>query len=293
MHCGLSEIKNMKNIDRFKRDLTSTFHQMVDKLMDLTENDNFDYNENLILSHESHVINQKLQTFSDQSALPYCFIMVKNKILCATEAFKCLTVLERKLLNLLLSNNLMKKQEIPIYLPILSPFLAYRLVNLPLIKDVTIGIICGQNPPIAQIDILLQEFWPNSYDELLMAANLKMPSSISIDSIVLGYLIVNVVSKKYIMSNYNNQTTNRKQVHRTQILVAFFNQFELLVDDCYNDDPVTINELYFVSDYHKCHALLKGENILCVLYSNVPTYSMRHLSEEIIKNIVSDKKIIW
>lgn len=292
MHCGLTEIKNVKNIDRFKRDLTSTFHQMVDKLMDLAEHDTFDYNENLILNHETHVVNQKLQNFSDQSALPYCFIMVKNKILCATEAFKCLTVLEKKLLNLLLSNNLMQKREIPIYLPILSPFLAYRLVNLPLIKDVTIGIICGQNPPLEEIDILSQEFWQNSYDDLMLSTNLKVPSSIAIDSIVLGYLVVNIMSKKYIISNYSNQTTNRKQVHRTQILVAFFNQFELLVD-CFKDDPATINELYFVSDYHKCHAMFKGENILCVLYSNIPTYAMRHCSEDILGRIVSDKKIIW
>lgn len=85
MHCGLKEIRSFKNnIDRFKRDLTSSFHQMIEKLIDSCENDIFDFNEG-ILSQEVQHIHHKLQSFSDHSSLPYCFLLVRNKILCGTE----------------------------------------------------------------------------------------------------------------------------------------------------------------------------------------------------------------
>lgn len=294
MHCGLKEIRSIKNIERFKRDLTSSFHQMIEKLIDQAESDIYDYNEG-IMCHEAQVINHKLQTFSDHSSLPYCFILVRNKILCATEAFKCLAVDEKKLLEIILANNLLQKRDIPLYLPVLSPFLAYRLVNLPLIKDVTIGIICGQNPPLSEIDMISQQFWQDSYDDLLSTVNVKnLPFNIELDSIVLGYLIVNHPTKKYLISNQisNQTTTNRKQMHRIQILVSFFNQLESINENFY-DDPIALNELYYVSDYHKCHALTIGENTLCVLFSNIPTHAMRFCSEEILHKIHSDKKAIW
>lgn len=87
MHCGLKEIRSFKNnIDRFKRDLTSSFHQMIEKLIDSCENDIFDCNEGLVSQEVQH-INQKLQSFSDHASLPYCFLFcrVRNKILCGSE----------------------------------------------------------------------------------------------------------------------------------------------------------------------------------------------------------------
>lgn len=284
MHCGMNEIKNLTNVDRFKRDLTSNFHQMVDKLMDLAENDSFEYNENFLLSQEIQNVNQKLRIFSDQIGLQYCSIIVKNKIVCATEAFENLC--EKKLINLLLTTNLMQKREIPIYLPILSPFLAYRLVNLPLIKDVTIAIICGKSPALTDIDALSQAYWQNSYDDLILCTTPKVQI---LDPIIIGYLLVNTTTKKYVISN---QATNRKQTHRIQTLLAFFHQFENLIE-CFEDDPVMINELYFISDYHKCHVSFKEENILCVLYTNIPTYSMSFCSRELYSRIQNEIKIFW
>ncbi len=254
---------------------------MIEKLIDLAENDIFHSNEGFICPEATAVI-QKLQNFSDHTNLTYCFLCVKNKILCATEAFNCLAVTEKKLIEIILTNNLLQKRDIPIYLPVLSPFLAYRLVNLNLLKDVTLGIICGQNPPLSEIDIMSQQFWQNSYDDLLTVVNVKnIPQSIELDSIVLGYLIVNHPTRKYFISNQINQTTNRKQIHRMQILISFFNQLES-INETFEDDPVTLNELYFISDYHKCHALTIEENTLCVLYSNIPTHAMRFCSEEIL-----------
>lgn len=194
-------------------------------------------------------------------------------------AFKCLAVDEKKLLEIILANNLLQKRDIPIYLPVLSPFLAYRLVNLPLIKDVTVAIICGQNPPLSEIDMISQQFWQDSYDDLLNAVNVKsLP--ISLDSIVLAYLAVNHKTQKYFMSNQNN----RKQVHRAQMLISFYNQMESIIE-CFEDDPVSVNELYYISDYHKWHALTFKEFTLCVLYSNIPTHAMKFWSEEILHKI--------
>lgn len=289
MHCGLNEIKNIRNIEIFKRELNSTFHQMIDKLIEFSENDIFDFNE-CIVGSEVLNINSKLQAFSDQLSLPYCFLVKRNKIICETDAFKCLNVDEKKLLNLMLTlnNNLLQKREIPIYLPLLSPFLAYRLINLTLIHDVTMGIICGQSPSIAEIDILSQKFWQDSYDELLFSE----PSfSIEIDSIILGYLLVNQNKQKYLISNQLNQ--NKKQMHRMQILIAFFGQFDGLVKCFGDDEAVMTKELYYVSDYHKCHAMVRGENIFCVLFANIPTYAMKFCSEDLLASIQNNKKLVW
>lgn len=156
----------------------------------------------------------------------------------------------------------------------------------------TIAIICGQNPPLSEIDMISQQFWQDSYDDLLNAVNVKsLP--LSLDSIVLAYLVVNHKTRKYIMSNQINQATqNRKQIHRTQMLISFYNQMESLVE-CFDDDPVSINELYYISDYHKWYAFTFKEYTLCVLYSNIPTHAMRFCSEEILHKIHSDRKTYY
>lgn len=60
------------------------------------------------------------------------------------------------------------------------------------------------------------------------------------------------------------------------------------------DDQNNGTETYWCSEYHKCHAVKVGNNILCVLYNSaVPTYAMRLISKNTLSLLISDKQVCW
>lgn len=95
--------------------------------------------------------------------------------------------------------------------------------------------------------------------------------------------------------------------HRLDILRTFYHQavetFALSIEqEESNDERVSAStwkfigakETYLCSEYHKCHAVKHGDNILCVLYTSVvPTHTMRLISQKIVKMIFSDKQTYW
>lgn len=302
MHVGINEVKNMKNVDRFKRDLKSTYFQMIEKLMEYAENDFLDFNES-ILCYEAATIQEKLISFSELTlASPYCFVLTKNRLICATDAFYNLHVEDRKLLILLLSSLNILQKDIPVYLPHKSPGIAYRLISIPLIQGVSVALLCGQQPSYNQLEILSQDFWQDSY-ELLVSAEISnprnFPQSIELDSTILGFLLINKLSKKYVISRNIQQVANKRNSHRMEILRTFYHQ----AIDCSSfedssfydpaDENILTNEHFYVSDYHKCHALIQNYTVICVLYlSAIPTHAMKFITQELL-NKLSDKNILW
>jgi protein fuzzy len=80
--------------------------------------------------------------------------------------------------------------------------------------------------------------------------------------------------------------------HRLDILRSFFHQSIDIIDEYIQPKAVLSKqetsksrlaesevqnlEQYFCSDYHKCHVLIEGPNIMCVLYvAAIPTHTMR------------------
>ncbi|XP_070507176.1 protein fuzzy-like [Chironomus tepperi] len=303
LHIGINEIKAAKNVDRLKRDLKSSFFQMIEKLMEYAENDLLDYNES-ILCHEAAVIHEKLISFSELSlASQYCFLLSKNRIICATDAFYDLHVVDRKLLILLLTQSNILQKDIPVYLPHKSPTIAYRLIGLPLIQGISIGLLCGQQPTYDELEVLSQEFWQDSYD-LLLSAEISnprnFPPTIELDSSILGFLLINKFTKKYVISRNIQQVANKRNSHRMDIIRTFFHQAvdcDIFKNSSFYDsttENITTNEHFYVSDYHKCHALIQNYNILCVLYlSVIPTYTMRFITQELLNKLLGDKSIEW
>src|SRR5690349_18064260 len=123
LHVGINEIMNMRNVDRFKRDLKSSYFQIVEKLMETAENDFLDFNE-AILCNEAEAIQEKLNEFSGQTFSPYCFILSRNRLICATEGFYDLHVGDRKLLILLITQSSALQKDFPVFLPNKSPTIA-------------------------------------------------------------------------------------------------------------------------------------------------------------------------
>lgn len=296
LHVGINFIQNERNVERFKRDLKSSYFQIVEKLMEFSETDLLDYNES-ILSSEAGAIHEKLLEFSEQTFSPYCFILSKSRIICATEGFYDLHSSDRKLLILLLTQSSALQKDFPIFLPNKSPTIAYRLVSLTLIQGITINLICGIKPSFDELEVLSQDFWQDHYD-LLMSAEVgnprNFPPTIELDSNIIGFLLINKVLKKYMISKSIQQVVGKRSSHRMDILRAFFHQ-SVDGDDfegatLYDPKDVKITEQYYTSDYHKCHALMNDENIICVMYlSAIPTHAMKFITQDLLEKLLAEK----
>lgn len=296
LHVGISEIVNMRNVDRFKRDLKSSYFQLVEKLMETAENDFLEYNEG-ILCNEAEAIQEKLNEFSSETFSPYCFILSRSRLICATEGFYDLHVSDRKLLIILLTQSSALQKDFPVFLPNKSPTIAYRLISLPLIQGISVGLICGVNPTYAELEVISQEFWQDHY-ELLVSAEVEnprnFPASIELDSAIMGFLLINKVQKKFVISKNIQQVVGKKGSHRMDILRTFFHQ----TVDCddfqdatlYDPSSIKVTEQFYTSDYHKCHALINKDSILCVMYlSAIPTHTMRFISQELLTRFLAEK----
>lgn len=107
-----------------------------------------------------------------------------------------------------------------------------------------------------------------------------------LDPGILGILLINKIQQKYVISR-NIQITNsgqRSGTHRLDILRTFFHQAVDLLEDFVdltqtdeeNNKKIKNLENYWCSDYHKCHALRREENLICILYTAaIPTHTMR------------------
>lgn len=296
LHVGINEIKNMRNVDRFKRELRSSYFQIVEKLMEFAETDLLDFNES-ILCHEAEEIQEKLVEFSQQTSSPYSFILSQKRLICGTEGFYDLHVCDRKLLILLLTQSSALQKDFPIFLPMKSPLVAYRLIQLPLIQGISICLICGVKPGYEELEALSQEFWQDHYD-LLLSAEVgnprNFPPTIDLDPAIMGFLLINRVLKKFVISKNIQQVAGKRGSHRMDILRTFFHQ---CVDTGENNDAPShgpgsykITDQYYTSDYHKCHASIRDDSILCVLYvSAVPTHAMRFITQDLQAKLVAEK----
>lgn len=296
LHVGINDIKNQRNVERFKRDLKSSYFQIIEKLMEFAETDLLDYNDS-ILCGETGAIYEKLVEFSEQTFSPYCFVLSRNRIICATEGFYDLNVSDRKLLILLITQSSALQKDFPVFLPSKSPTIAYRLISLPLIQGVSIGLICGVKPTFSELEVLSQEFWQDYY-ELLVSAEVgsprNFPPTIELDSTIIGFLLVNKTQKKFVMSKNIQQVVGKRSSHRMDILRAFFHQSvdsdDFADSTLYEPEDAKITEQYYTSDYHKCHALISDENVLCVLYlSAIPTYTMKFVSQDLLDKLLAEK----
>jgi protein fuzzy len=295
LQLGRDEIKNMKNVDRFKRDLKSIYFQTIEKLMEFAVSDLLDYTES-ILCHEASTIQEKLVEFSEKTFSPFCFVLSRNRLICATEGFYDLHVTDRKLLILLITQSSALQKDFPVFLPHKSPTIAYRLISLPLIQGVSVGLICGVKPSYRELELISQEFWQDHY-ELLVSAEVgnprNFPPSIELDSKIMGFLLINKVQKKFIISKNVQQVVGKRSLQRMDLIRAFFHQsVEFEDNSLFHINNVKVREIFYTSDYHKCHALISDGIVLCVLYSSIPTHAMQYVSQELLEKLLGEKSYV-
>ncbi|XP_001654982.2 protein fuzzy homolog isoform X1 [Aedes aegypti] len=297
---GIAAIKKIKNIDRFKRELKNCY-TLIDQLLEVVESDFFRYNE-AVLCPESMAMLVKLNEFSIQIGSPFCSILVRQKVACGTEGWWDLDIVDRKLLMVLLNASSTIQQDVPVFLPKKSPGIAYRFISIPITQGVSICALCGAEPPYDKLQTMSQQFWMNEIDLLITAEQnypKNYPATVELDSSILGFLLVSKEQSKYVISRNVHLTTTGKRTlsgnHRLDILRTFFHQSVEAMEDMFRDGDKVMNlEQYWCSDYHKCHALVEGQNILCVLYTSaIPTHIMRLITQKTLNTLISDKDVCW
>ncbi|XP_058822999.1 protein fuzzy homolog isoform X1 [Topomyia yanbarensis] len=297
---GISAINKIKNIDRFKRELKNCY-ALIDQLLEAIESDLYRFIE-AVLCSESLAMLVKLNEFSLQIGSPFCSILVRQKIACGTEGWWDLDIVDRKLLTVLLNASSTIQQDVPVFLPKKSPGIAYRFISIPITQGVSICALCGAEPPYDKLQTMSQQFWMNEIDLLITAEQnypKNYPATIELDSSILGFLLLNKEHSKFVISRNVHLTSAGKRTlsgnHRLDILRTFYHQSVEAMDDLFREGEKIVNlEQYWCSDYHKCHALLEGPNILCVLYTSaIPTPIMRLVTQKTLNTLISDKDVCW
>ncbi|GJQ65047.1 fy [Trypoxylus dichotomus] len=327
---GFDEIRSQKNIERLKRELRLCY-PIVDRLLDCLDcsDSNNKHTSDLIqlaeclLCPENHLIQIALNTYSECVDSMFSCVLIHGRIAVATESWWSLSPDELKLLTLLAgveSSNMNK--DIPVFLPQKSPNTAFRFLAITLMSDVQVCCLCGPTPLLEQIEHLASQCFKSIMENLGSAVHCyprNFPTSMQMDTGILGLLLINTKSGKYMISRSPQQLFGKRTTsgsHRLDILRSFYYQAVLnyLVA---KDDKLVINafdstkmhdnifstlngcsnvgkETYWCSEYHKCHAIRINDNILCVLYnSSIPTHAVRLVTQKTLKMLISDKLVCW
>lgn len=316
---GIKEIKMQRNIERLKRELRVCL-PVIDRLLDSLDcGDSNKYSSDIvgfvetILCPENHLIQIVLDSFTECVDSLFCCVLIEGKIAVGTESWWSLHPDELRLLSFLaVSENTTDSKDIPVYLPYKSLTVAFRFVVCTLIPDVQICCLCGPKPTLTEIEHSATQCFKNSTDILTAAAQClprNFPLTYHIDSNILGLLLINITTKKYMISQIPQQSSKKTNIgnsHRLDILRTFFYRAvmnNLIQSDKQDQSNPSVNseicenvgiETYWCSEFHKCHALKINDNILCVLYNSaVPTHALNAITEKSFKQLISDKQVCW
>lgn len=250
-----------------------------------------------VLCSEAMELSIKLSEYSELTKSPHISLLVAQKTICATEGWWLdLDVIDRKLLIILFAVLTTMPREIPVFIPIKSPQSAYRFIAIALTQNLTICMLCGPEPTYMELESITQQFWRNEI-ELLTDAERCYPRNFSerieLDAGILGLLLVNTKMKRFVVSK--NIQSNAKRT-RLDILRQFYYQAIIPIAKAANDEEELIcnTEQYWCSEYHKCHGLVDGDNLLCVLYvSAIPTPIMRVITQRLLEGLLAEKDTCW
>ncbi|XP_012265355.2 protein fuzzy homolog [Athalia rosae] len=321
---GIDEIKNLRIIERLKRDLR-VCNPIIDRLLEsldigdriCAKTDLIDMTET-IMSPENHLLQSCLEGYMECLDSLYGCVLVHGCLAVATESWWSLDPIERKLLIIAATTEgICTARDFPVFLPNKSPNVAFRLVSVTLVNHVEVLALCGPTPELADTERLAIQCWRSSIDILRAVEQCyprNFPTSISLDSEILGFLLVNHVVGKFILSRNSQNCKNRVSgTHRLDILRTFYYQavetFLLAasfseqgaMENDHLSQPSTTRgqdkfegakETYWCSEYHKCHALKEGDHVFCVLYTSiVPTHTMRLITQKTMKTLLADKQV--
>ncbi|GFS24611.1 fuzzy-like protein [Elysia marginata] len=251
----------------------------------------------VLMANEAAVLQTFIEAFAEAAESPYGCLLIGGRIVAATERWWALTAGELTLLSsLLLSLPECSARDIPVYLPYGSPTVPHRLLTFELLRSVTVCVICGPSPPLADLEKEVARFWVPAVETLKSARKTvprNIPVSLEMDSNILGFILVNTSTHQCLNSVSLAGESGRgqgeepaRQEKRRAVLRSFYTMvigsyFSTgAVKSGQDSDPGELRhkptDTYIVCSGHKCYAHRSGKYQIFVLFAaKTPTFAMR------------------
>ena len=154
----------------------------------------------VLVSPEAERLTSALDSFTESVDSTYgCLTVGKGKVLAATTNWWSLHPDELCLLSLyVVTQPRATLSDTPVFLPVKSPTVPFRLVVYELVEDVQVCVLCGPQPSLAELERMIVKHWRSSLPALTSLAR-QHPAVASIDRSILGLVLVNT-DKKRVMS---------------------------------------------------------------------------------------------
>ncbi|XP_070200770.1 protein fuzzy homolog isoform X2 [Littorina saxatilis] len=305
---GQDELMNIKNLERFKRDIKVCF-QLLDHLLEQSVLSTFsDVTQavDILLTPDNGALQNFLDAFVEAAGSTYGCLTVGGRVAVATHKWWSLSATELVLLGVLIPLlTPCTSRDIPIYLPQGSPTVPHRLLTFQVMRGVEVCVICGPTPSVADLHNEVVRFWRPAVEVLKAAYQViprYVPSTLTLDQNILGFLLVNNETSRCLNSVCVHGKDGKEEIvslpKRREILRSFYKR----VVGTYMSSPIegtetgpaefshTATDTYTVCEGHKCYALSSPPHQLFVLYTSaIPTFAMRSITNKTLHAFTKDK----
>ncbi|XP_065212566.1 protein fuzzy homolog isoform X2 [Planococcus citri] len=296
---GIDELTNVKRADRLKKEIRPCYPIVDEILKNADEYYDNDDAINLLPMVEvmpcSHfnLLQEKLDEWSESISSLFCCLTVRGKIVVATPAWWDLSGIEKKLLSIVTSiNSNTTTNDIPVFLPIKSPKVAFRLVTCCLINDIWISALCGPAPSLMDFEQSVAVCWSPVVDQLNEVKTTVpkvLPDCFSLQNGIIGVMLVNPMVGKYLLLG----SISENKIHLDILRIFYYQNVQELLKDNEKSSHIA-RETYWYSENYKLYAVLNENDVLCLLTSSVvPTPTVRLLAKDILNDVINDKIFLW
>ena len=324
---GLDDLIALRNIERVKRELRAAYGVIDCLLNGLQPSEKTPLFGDLIgaadviVCPESGSIASYLENFTESVDSTYGCIMAAGKIITATTNWWSLHPDELCLLSVLVWTEARSSlSDTPVFLPVKSPTVPFRLVVFELSSEIQVCVLCGPQPSLAELERMIVKQWKSS-SHLLTSIHSTLPrcypSNLLIDRSILGFLLINTEKKRVLVSMMPHHGAQQRDARslslsrKLDIARTFYRTVVgAVLPSCATPSPhITevggtlmpdhtphtklkhqVSEVFSCSEYHKCLGMQSGPYQLFTLFiSAVPNHSMRAISQRTLQVLLKEK----
>ena len=308
---GLSELEEIKNVDRFKKEVRRCFCVIDCLLQGRMSFGNVTQFVDTIICNETKLLQETLDAFVLSACdSEFGCLLVHRKVLVATEKWWQLLPIETMLLMYLIKSvPTSNARDFPVYLPNGSPNIPHRLLTMEIIEGVEVCIICGPEPSLQFVlENHLNRYW-KPYIEILKTClrshPRNLPATTFIDNQINGFLLINTEDGKCLSSIYPRGSMSGSHImtpeKRHKVLTDFylsvigslFPSGESEIIEMVNTDfrfKHEITQTYLCAKDYKLYAAQFDCHQIFVLFSkDIPTYAMQSFTEKTFQVLTKDR----
>jgi len=110
----------------------------------------------VVVAHESGQLQQHLENFTEAVDSTYGAVFASGRIVCATANWWGLHTDELALLScFILSDSPCSLSDTPVFLPVKSPTVPFRLISCRLTGEIQVSALCGPQPSLPEIQTII------------------------------------------------------------------------------------------------------------------------------------------